>query len=159
MRNLKRGAGQALLIIAAFTSTTTLAQSGPTFLQGDWTVSSDYVRGDGSIEQTTAAARAAEETIVGTTTQIRHTLVGTREGQDVEVTTTFARNPADARWVMMQADSIAGTVDVAAGEPNPAGDEWTFTSLVATRPDGGLSRFHYTGITADSFYANRVAIL
>ena len=145
------GATIALLVAGLLTAPLANAQAGPDFLLGDWTVSSEYVLDDGSTEQTTAVATAAVETISGSTTQIRHTLVGMRDGQQAEVTATLAVNPLDGSWVMMLADSVAGTADVTSGVFGPAGDEWTFTSLPATRPDGGLDRFHYSNITADSY--------
>jgi CubicO group peptidase (beta-lactamase class C family) len=151
MMTLNSGVTLALFAVWLFASPNAIAQGGPTFLQGDWNVTSDYLLGDGSTERTTAVAAAAEETIVGTTTLIQHKLVGTREGQDVEAATTFALNPANAQWVMMQADSLAGTVDLASGALNTAGTEWLFTSFPATRPDGGLDRFHYTDIMPDSY--------
>ena len=151
MRKLPSGARIALSIFWLLASPGAIAQAGPTFVLGDWSVTSDYILNDGSAEQTTAVAAAMEETIVGTTTQIRHTLVGTRDGQDVEVAVTFALNPATAQWIMMHADSVAGTADLASGAPNAAGDGWTFTSLPASRPDGGLDRFEYTDIAADGY--------
>lgn len=131
-------------------SSTASAQNGPDFLLGDWNVASDFLLDDGSMEQTSAVAGATTETIVGSTTWIRQTLVGTRQDQDVEVATTFALNPATAEWIMFRADSAAGTVDVASGA-SVAADEWLFTSLPATRPDGGLDQFRYTNIGANGY--------
>jgi hypothetical protein len=148
MRKLNPG---AILFFCLAASPQAHAQAGPEFLLGDWNVTSEYVLNDGTTEQTAAVATAAEEAISGTTTQIRHTLVGTRDGQDVEIASTFALNPANSQWVMMQADSVAGTVDVGSGAVGASGDEWTFESFPATRPDGGLERFHYTAIAADGY--------
>jgi hypothetical protein len=116
MRKLNPG---AILFICLAASPQADAQAGPEFLLGDWNVTSEYVLGDGTTEQTAAVV--------------------------------FALNPANSQWVMMQADSVAGTVDVGAGVANPTGDEWMFESFAATRPDGGLDRFHYTAIAADGY--------
>lgn len=151
MYKMKPGAILVLWLPLLAAPPSAQGQVGPDFVVGDWNLTSDFVLSDGSTEQTVAVATAATETISGTTTQIRQTQVGTRQGQDVEVATTFAINPTTAEWVMMRADSVAGTVDVASGARNTAGDEWLFTSLPATRPDGGLDRFHYTSITADGY--------
>lgn len=151
MHKLKTGVAPTVLSVCLVVSSQAKAQAVPDFLVGDWNVTSDYVLNDGSSEQTAAMAAADVETIGGSANQIRHTLVGTREGRDVEVTTTFALNPANSEWVMMRADSVAGTVDVGPGVFDSAADEWTFTSFPATRPDGGLDRFEYTAITADGF--------
>ena len=151
MYRLKSGAILMLWLPWLAASAFAQGQVGPDFVVGDWNLTSDFVLSDGSIEQTVAVATAATETIFGTTTQIRQTEVGIRQGQDLEVATTFAINPTTAEWVMMRADSVAGTVDVASGARNAAGDEWLFTSLPATRPDGGLDRFHFTNITAGGY--------
>ena len=151
MDKLKLGAILILCLPWLVAPSLVYAQAGPSFMVGEWNVTSEFLLGDGSTEQTVAVAVAATETISGTTTQIRQTQVGTRQGEDVEVSTTFALNPATAEWVIMRADSVAGTVDVASGGPNNAGDEWLFTSFPTTRPDGGLEQFHYTNIGADSY--------
>jgi hypothetical protein len=151
MHDTRPGVTFALLLAGFVAAPLASAQSGPDFLLGDWTVTSEYVLDDGSTEQTTAVATAAVETISGSTTQIRQTLVGIRDGQELEVAATFAVNPLDGSWVMMQADSVAGTADVTSGVSSGAGDVWTFTSFPATRPDGGLDRFVYSNIAADSY--------
>ncbi|MDX1507000.1 MAG: hypothetical protein R3358_01890, partial [Woeseiaceae bacterium] len=122
MHRLNSGAALALATLLLSTPAVVVAQAEPDFLLGDWNVASDYVLADGSTEQTTAVAEVREEVIVGSTTQIRHTLVGSREGRPLEVATTFALNPANSQWVLMQADSVAGTVDIAAGAANASGD-------------------------------------